>query len=65
MGRVSDVVVRGAGGTLRDTAGKLLEGDVPDAARDVGSAAADGLGAVGSAAGKALGGLFGRGGDEE
>jgi hypothetical protein len=60
VGRLSDVVVRGATGTLRDTASGILDGNL----RDVGAAAADGLGAVSSAAGKAIGGFFGQG-DEE
>ena len=60
VGRVSGVVVRGAGGTLRDTASGIIEGNL----RDVGAATADGLGSMGSAAGKVLGELFGRD-DEE
>ena len=60
VGRLSGVVVRGATGTLRDTASGILEGNLSD----VGAAAADGPGAAGSAAGKAIGGFFGRG-DEE
>ena len=60
VGRVSDVIVRGAGGTLHDTATGALRGNSSDAVRGVGAAASDGLGS----AGKQIGEFFGRGAEE-